>query len=449
MEQIVKSLRPMSLAVAAAVVFVLGTAFLIASDATLTPSSLGASSDLAQAARWLQFLAAAGALAAVCTVGWDLILRSEWAGGLEIAAAALGTLLITVGLLAAAASNGSSTAAPVIGAVGIGIWALLVLSRAARTSLDEKGTAQAARPLASQVWLASAVGLFVLAIGYGLTAAANSRGPAVVAGLLEAIGVALLAGSVAAARSRGWLRGHSVPAVLAGLSLLTVWFLAAAIVAGLALGTLTAQGAGLGVVAAIELAAFVVLGLAAWTRLRELYRSLRVRRCRFLCERAALPWAACSIVGPDTGGPRVDRLAGDQRRAAVRDGCHGGVRRRQPAARRPGPGQRRDSRAQPVAVQARRAGGLAGRRSARLHRAGVADAQPPGGELGGVDAGDAGPGGAVRRAGRRGGRDHHRPPGRGHGRLTRCSPCSVRRVVPQVAHSPDPCDPFCPGRAQA
>ena len=35
-----------------------------------------------------------------------------------------------IGLLAAAASNGSSTAGPVTSAVGIGIWALLVLSRA-------------------------------------------------------------------------------------------------------------------------------------------------------------------------------------------------------------------------------------------------------------------------------------------------------------------------------
>jgi len=271
MEQIVKSLKPMALAVVAAVVFVLGTAFLIASDATLTPSSLGASSDLAQPGRWLQFLAAAAALAAVCAAGWDLIVRTDWAGGVEIAAAALGTLLITVGLLAAAASNGSTSSGPVTVAVGIGIWALLVLSRAARTSLSEKGTENAPRPLQSQIWLAMAVGLFVLAIGYGLTAAANSQGPAIAAGLLEAIGVGTLAASMAAARSRGWLHGHPVSAVLAGLVVLTVSFLAAAIVAGLGLSTLTAQGVGLGIVAAIELAAFVVLGLAAWTRVRELY----------------------------------------------------------------------------------------------------------------------------------------------------------------------------------
>jgi hypothetical protein len=271
MEQIVKSLRPMTLVVAAAVLFVLGTAFLIASDATLTPSSLGASSDLAQPGRWLQFLGAAGALAGVCAAGWDLIVRSEWAGGVEIAAAAVGTLLITVGVLAAAASNGTSSAGPVTVAVGIGIWALLVLSRAARTSLGEKGTQPAVRPLQSELWLATAVGLFVLAIGYGLTAAANSQGPAIAAGLLEAIGVGTLAASLAAARSRGWLRGHPVSAVLAGLLLLTVSFLAAAVVAGLGLSTLTAQGVGLGIVAAIQLAAFVVFGLAAWTRVRELY----------------------------------------------------------------------------------------------------------------------------------------------------------------------------------
>jgi hypothetical protein len=42
-------------------------------------------------------------------------------------------------------------------------------------------------------------------------------------------------------------------------------------VAGLAFGTLTALGAGLTVVTAVELAAVVALGLGAWTRVRELH----------------------------------------------------------------------------------------------------------------------------------------------------------------------------------
>ena len=283
MEHIIKSLTPMALLVAGAVVFVLGTAFLIASDATLSPSSLGASSDLAQAGRWLQFLGGTCALGAVCAAGWEVVLRSEWAAAAETAAVALGALLLVIGLVVAAASNGSSPAAAVTGAVGTGIWALLVLSRAARASLAEQGPAhdaaggtvpagQGGHGRQADLWLAAAIGLFVLAIGYGLTSAVGSRGAGVVAGVLAAAGVAVLAGSVAAARSRGLLRSRPVPSVLAGLALLALSFLAAGIVAGLAFGTLTALGAGLAVVAAVELAGVTFLGLAAWTRVRELHR---------------------------------------------------------------------------------------------------------------------------------------------------------------------------------
>lgn len=288
MEHITKSLTPVALLVAAAVVFVLGTAFLLASDATLS-SSVGASSDLAQAGRWIQFLAGAAAMAAVCTAGWEVVVRSEWAAAAELAAAALGTLLLMIGLLAAAASNGSSTAGPVTSAVGIGIWALLVLSRAARASLAEGGPARAPVPGSSvpgghgghggpghqaDLWLVAAVGLFVLAIGYGFTSAA-SEGAGIAAGILQAVGVGVLAGAMASARSRGLLRAHPVPSVIAGLVLVAVSFLAAAIVAGLSFSTLTALGAGLTVVTAVQLAGVVVLGLAAWTRVRELYPSAR------------------------------------------------------------------------------------------------------------------------------------------------------------------------------
>jgi hypothetical protein len=284
-EHIIKSLTPVALLVAGAVIFVLGTAFLIASDAALSSTTLGASSDLAQAGRWLQFLAGACALGAVCAAGWELILRSDWAGGAEIAVAAVGTLLLVIGLVASAASNGSSPAGPVTGAVGIGIWALLVLSRAARVSLAEQGpahhvargtstaapAAEGARGRQADLWLAAAIGLFVLAIGYGITSAPGSGGPGIAAGLLMALGTAALAGSVAAARSRGRLRSRPVPSALTGLAVLAVSFLAAGIVAGLAFGTLPEVGAGLAVVTAVELAGVAALGLAAWTRVRELY----------------------------------------------------------------------------------------------------------------------------------------------------------------------------------
>jgi hypothetical protein len=271
LERIIKTLTPTALVVAGAVVFVLGTGFLLASDATLASSSPGASGDLAQAGRWLQFVAWLGLLTAVCTAGWEAILHSEWVTGAELAAAAVGTLLLTIGAAAFAASNGSSAAAAVASAVGIGVWALLVLSRAARVSLGEQGPAVAGRAHQADLWLAAAIGLFALAIGYGFTSAASSAGPGVAAGLLEAVGVAALAWSVTVARSRKLLSSRPVPAVLAGLALLAMSFLAAAIVAGLAFGTLTALGAGLTVVTAVELAAVVALGLAAWTRVGELY----------------------------------------------------------------------------------------------------------------------------------------------------------------------------------
>ena len=270
MEHIIKSLAPIALLVAGAVVFVLGAAFLLASDATLASSS-GASSDLAQAGRWLEFLAAVCAMAAVCDAGWKMIVRSEWVAGAELGAGALGTLLITIGLLASAATNGSSPAAPVTGAVGIGIWALLVLSRAARTSLTEQELPHG-HTRQAELWLAAAIGLFVLAIGYGFTSAAGSQGPGIAAGLLQAIGVGVLAGTIAAARSRQLLNSRPVLVVLAGLALLTASFLGAAIVAGLALGTLAALAIGLTIVTAIELAAFAGLGLAAWTQVRAVYK---------------------------------------------------------------------------------------------------------------------------------------------------------------------------------
>jgi hypothetical protein len=277
LERIIKSLTPVALLVAGAVVFALGTAFLLASDATLSSASPGASGDLAQAGRWLQFLAAVCVLGAVCTAGWEAIVRNEWAAAAEIAAAALGALLLMIGLAAFAASNGSSPAAPVTGAVGLGVWALLLLSRAARVSLAEQGAALSVVPgdggqrRRADLWLAAAVGLFAAAIGYGFSAA-GSTGAGVAAGLLQAIGAGALAGSVAVARSRQLLNSRPVPAVLAGLALLAISFLAAAVVAGLAFGTLTALGAGLAVVAAVELAAVVALGLGAWTRVRELYQ---------------------------------------------------------------------------------------------------------------------------------------------------------------------------------
>jgi hypothetical protein len=104
----------------------------------------------------------------------------------------------------------------------------------------------------------------------GLTSS-GATGPEVTAGVLEAAGVASLTWSVAVARSRRMLASRPVPSVLIGLALLAISFLAYAIVAGLAFSTSAGLGVGLTIATVVELAAVVALGLAAWTRLRELY----------------------------------------------------------------------------------------------------------------------------------------------------------------------------------
>jgi hypothetical protein len=268
-EHIVKALRPVAVLVSGIVVFVLGTAFVLAADATLASAS-GASGALADAGRWLQFLGAGGAFGAVCLAGWAAVTRSAWVAAAEIAVVALGALLLTVGFLASAASGGSSSAAPVTGAVGIGLWALLALSRAARANLAEQASSGAAA-IQSDLWLGAAGGLFALAIGYGITAAAGSAGAGVAGGVLEAIGAGGLTWAIVTARTRRLLDSKPVPSVLAGLVLLAASFLAAAVVAGLAFGTASALSIALTVVTAVELAAIVALGLAAWTRVAELY----------------------------------------------------------------------------------------------------------------------------------------------------------------------------------
>ena len=149
-----------------------------------------------------------------------------------------------------------------------------MLSRAARVSLTEERQVQPHAPAPARradLWLAAAIGLFALAIGYGVSTAAGSVGAGVAAGVLEAGGLAALAWSVATARSRGLLNSRPAGAVLVGLALLAASFLVDAIVAGLDFNTLTALGVSLTIVAAVELAAVMALGLATWTRVRELY----------------------------------------------------------------------------------------------------------------------------------------------------------------------------------
>jgi hypothetical protein len=274
-EHITKSLTAMVLAVVAASLFVLGAAFGVATFASLTSVTASTSLGLAHAADWLRFAAGLVALAAVCAAGWELVLRGAWEGAWEAAAGALGILLITIGLLIAAVSPTARPAADVVGGVGIGVWAVLLASRAARRSLDEERARQQAGHPEHQaaLWLVAAGGLVLLAAGYSLTPGLTRQSVGVTAGILQAAGVAVLLSAIASAPALRRLMTRTVPAVLAGLTLLTAAFAAFAVVSGLFFGpTLQLGGLRIGYPVAIglQLLAAGVLGYAAWERVREL-----------------------------------------------------------------------------------------------------------------------------------------------------------------------------------
>ena len=275
MEHITTSRTAMALLVAAAFIYALGLAFAIGGYAALTPSTFGTAIGLLHAAGWLRAVGWAAALAAVCAAGWELLLRDAWAGACEVGAGALGALLITIGMLINATSAESNPASSVVSAIGVGVWALLALGRAARRSLTgQEPASDRPTPMLREgmLWLLAAVGLFILAIGSSLTPDFISKGTGVAAGAVEAVGVAILFSALAAARAQGRLPSRATPVTLAGLAILAAAFAVAAGVSGAVFGpnaTLAGLRTGVLIVVVIEMGAVVVLGLAAWMRVRE------------------------------------------------------------------------------------------------------------------------------------------------------------------------------------
>jgi hypothetical protein len=274
-EHITTSRTAMTLAVVAAFIYASGIGFAIAGYAALAPTTLGTAFGLLHAGAWLRAAGWVAALVAVCVAGWELLLRGAWESACEVGAGALGALLVTIGMLINATSAEPNPASSVVSAVGVGVWALLALSRAARSSLaGQQPTSERTAPAPRQgmLWLLAAAGLLVLAIGSGLTPDFISKGTGVAAGAVQAVGVAILFGALAAARAQGGLSSRAVPVTLAGLATLAAAFAAGAAVSAAVFGpnaTLAGLRAGVLIVVAIEMAAVVVLGLAAWLRVRE------------------------------------------------------------------------------------------------------------------------------------------------------------------------------------
>jgi hypothetical protein len=275
MNYVTKSLPAMILLSAAALLLMLCEAFNAAAYASLTPTSLGVADDLSRAGDWLMFAAIVVGLLGLAAAAWATVLAKNWAAVAEIGIGMAGVITVAVGdLINAATSENSASTADILQAVGFGVLTLLVLGHAARRSLAEQDAS--ARPHQAVLWLVAAAGLAALAAGVSLTPTINSKGLAVAAGVLLASGTGILAGVLIAASARGFRMAGSA---IAGLIILSVGYTSAAIVAGmyygLDAGTNWLNGAlglriGPSLVETVTTLGFLVLALAAWTRVRRL-----------------------------------------------------------------------------------------------------------------------------------------------------------------------------------
>jgi hypothetical protein len=275
MEEITRSRNPMILLVGAAGAFAIGSVFRVIAYAIFTAASRGninTYTDLNHVSDWFHFVGVLAAFAAVGLTGWDLLPKRRLTELIEVGGATLATLLITIGSLVEAASTSSDSAANVIVAVGIGGWALLAFSRAARYNVAEQASPTGA-PSMVPLWLAVSGALLIFAIGASLTVKVTDQGLGIAAGLLEAIGLLLLAQTILRARARRMLMTEPVPAVIVGLGVLVIGFLVYTVAAGIAFtpsSTLTQLRVGLALTNFILAVGTATLGWAAWIRVTEL-----------------------------------------------------------------------------------------------------------------------------------------------------------------------------------
>ena len=263
----------MTLAVFAAALFVLANLMGLLAFATLSVSNLGSFQNLGHAHDWLAFSAAIVALLGVSAAAWELLQAKRRADAFEVGAAVVATMLIAIGTLVNAASTSSTQGANIVAAVGVGGWAALVLSRAARRSLTEQQEGATASTRQAGIWLAASVGLFVFAIGSGLVQSPNNQGVSIASAVIEAVGFGVFAGALVVARNEGLLGGPAMIPVLGGLGTLVVAFIVEAIVAGLVYGpsgTITGLRIGVSLGLVFEMLGVAALGYGAWLRTSEM-----------------------------------------------------------------------------------------------------------------------------------------------------------------------------------
>lgn len=269
---IVSAPRPVTYLVAAAGLFALSFVLAGLAYAVLSATGAAATRALATAASWIGFAAAGAALGAVSLAAWRRALEGAWQAAAETVAAAVTTLVFTIGLLVVAAdSPNGSAAGSVVAAVGLGGWAALTLVNAAGRSIAEQA---AGLPRQADLWLAATGVLVVLAVAVGLPAPTTHAAALPIAdSVLFLVAFAGLALVVREGRGRLYMTSRALPALVAGLALVAVSYLAAAVADGFVFSSsakLTTVRIGLSLPPFVEAVGWAVVALAAFERLSEL-----------------------------------------------------------------------------------------------------------------------------------------------------------------------------------
>lgn len=271
MIEITRSRLATALLTATAFLYSIGAVLGTLAFAILTPHTVGTSTDLEHASDWLTFVALVAGVVAVGSVGWSLVLRRQIGSLWQVAGGFVATLLLAIGALVAATSNGSQPADVLI-AIGVGGWALASLAVAARWSLLEQQPSRSSSRR-SPYWLAASGALILVAVGAGIETAIDDVGSSLTSAVLLAVGLGCLLAVLVVARSGKLIGSASLDITLLGVALLAVSYVIAAVVAGVVFGPdVTLNGVRIGIPLGYAVAAIgsMTLSVGAWKRLTSL-----------------------------------------------------------------------------------------------------------------------------------------------------------------------------------
>jgi len=250
----------------------LGEALNTAANAVITQSSYSTAHALGAAGDWVTFAGAVLFVGAVAAVGWRAVLQRRHVHAAEIGAVTLGALLVAIGTLVQAASDSAGNTANILVALGNGVWAVLLVVIAARSSMAEQQT-RPGEGRDSGYWLMAAGAFVVLAVRSGLPSPEVGHGtPGVVAGALGILGFTVLALVLWSLRAKRVFTSPSLRLAIIGIGVFVVQQVALIVfsaVVNSSNATLTQFRVTGSIAFFVAMLAWLWLAAAAWQRAAE------------------------------------------------------------------------------------------------------------------------------------------------------------------------------------